>query len=178
MVTGKPAERATVMDLRTVKTERCIRSAFLSLCEKEKPEKIKVVDVCSLALINKTTFYKHYKDIPDLTERMELDMFRSFWENFDAKDELLKDPAHFIKTLPEVMDARPELVPLFHGRYQRFFDLLEKELFVYYLSMDMSREEKLRLRFLIHGLVCMFMDIKKEQAFTSEELAEVFYSFF
>lgn len=162
------------MDLRNIKTERDIRAAFLSLREKEALERIKVVDICALALINKTTFYKHYRDIFDLSERMELDMFRAFWENFAAKDRLLSDPAHFITELPAVMDARPELVPLFRGRYQRFFELLEEELFGHYLTEDMPRAKKLRLRFLIHGLVCLLIDIKQGHDCTSEELAAVF----
>lgn len=165
------------MDLRTVKTERDIRAAFLSLREKENLEKIKVVDLCALALVNKTTFYKHYTDIFDLSEQMELDMFRAFWEVFDAKDELLNNPVHFNKALPEALDKQRELLPLFRGRYQRFFELLEEELFAHYFNDNMTREEKLRFRFLIHGLVCMLIDIKMGHDCTAEELAAVFADF-
>ena len=50
------------MDLRMVKTRAQIKEAFLKLREYLMPEKIKVKDICEMAMINKTTFYNHYID--------------------------------------------------------------------------------------------------------------------
>lgn len=50
------------VDLRIVKTKLNIYAALESLM-KEKPfEEIKVLDICSAALINRSTFYAHYND--------------------------------------------------------------------------------------------------------------------
>ena len=45
------------MDIRIEKTERAIRNAFLELRAAKPLEKITVKELCSLACINKSTFY-------------------------------------------------------------------------------------------------------------------------
>lgn len=54
------------IDLRILKTKKVIYDA-LEYLMKEKPfEEIKVSDICSKALINRSTFYAHYNDKYDL----------------------------------------------------------------------------------------------------------------
>ncbi len=54
--------KAKKIDLRIVKTKLNIYDALENLM-KEKPfEEIKVLDICSKALINRSTFYAHYND--------------------------------------------------------------------------------------------------------------------
>ena len=48
------------MDIRIEKTEKAIRNAFLELRAAKPLEKITVRELCSLACINKSTFYSHY----------------------------------------------------------------------------------------------------------------------
>ena len=59
------------MDLRIEKTEKGIRNAFIELRSSKPLEKITIKELCEHAYINKSTFYSHYKDIYDLSERME-----------------------------------------------------------------------------------------------------------
>lgn len=59
------------MDLRIKKTEQAVKNAFIELRAKKPLEKITVKELCSLALINKSTFYSHYKDIYALSEAIE-----------------------------------------------------------------------------------------------------------
>ncbi|HJC75149.1 MAG TPA: TetR/AcrR family transcriptional regulator [Candidatus Mediterraneibacter faecavium] len=59
------------MDLRIKKTEQAIKNAFIELRAKKPLEKITVKELCSIALINKSTFYSHYEDIYALSEAME-----------------------------------------------------------------------------------------------------------
>lgn len=49
------------MDIRIEKTERAIRNAFLELRAAKPLEKITVKELCSLACINKSTFYSHMR---------------------------------------------------------------------------------------------------------------------
>ena len=53
-------------DLRVTKTKRDLRLALLQLLKKYSFEKISVSDVCSEAMINRMTFYKHFDDKYDL----------------------------------------------------------------------------------------------------------------
>ena len=56
------------MDIRMEKTEKAIKNAFIELRSKKPLEKITVKELCSLACINKSTFYSHYEDIYALSE--------------------------------------------------------------------------------------------------------------
>lgn len=49
-------------DLRVVKTKNILYNTLLSLMKEKTFEEIKVSDICSSALINRSTFYAHYED--------------------------------------------------------------------------------------------------------------------
>ena len=57
-------------DKRTVKTEKAIRDAFISLLRKKEIGKVTVNDICQTALISRNTFYGHYADKYLLVETM------------------------------------------------------------------------------------------------------------
>ena len=61
-------EKGKTMDLRIKKTKIAVKKAFLQLRNNNSLEKVKVKDVCEVAMINKTTFYKHYEDIFTLSD--------------------------------------------------------------------------------------------------------------
>ena len=53
-------------DLRVVKTKNALYISLLDLMKEKSFEEIKVSDICSRALINRSTFYAHYEDKYDL----------------------------------------------------------------------------------------------------------------
>ncbi len=59
------------MDLRIERTKRNIINAFIELRAKRPIEKITVKELAEAAVINKATFYLHYKDIYDLSDQLE-----------------------------------------------------------------------------------------------------------
>lgn len=59
------------MDLRVKKTLINIKEAFFSLRKKKSVEKITVKELSETAMINKATFYLHFKDIYDLSDKMQ-----------------------------------------------------------------------------------------------------------
>lgn len=61
----------TDMDLRTERTKKEIREAFLKLRVKKPIEKITIREIAELAMINKATFYRHYEDIYQLSDEIE-----------------------------------------------------------------------------------------------------------
>ena len=58
-------------DLRTRYTRQVITDAFLQLLRQKPMERITVKEVCALAQINRSTFYRQYKDCFDLMEQLE-----------------------------------------------------------------------------------------------------------
>ncbi|MBB6669432.1 TetR/AcrR family transcriptional regulator [Cohnella nanjingensis] len=61
-------------DLRIVRTRRMLRDAFVELLEEMEVEKITVNRLAERATINRVTFYLHYRDIPDMMEKMADEM--------------------------------------------------------------------------------------------------------
>lgn len=64
------------MDLRIQKTRQNIFQAFIELREKYPLEKITVKELTERAQISKQTFYLHYRDMYDLSERIEQSMIQ------------------------------------------------------------------------------------------------------
>lgn len=62
--------------------QRKIFSAYLQLVEEKSIDKITVSEICEMADINRSTFYRHYYDIYDLDEKVEtyfVNSFIAFW---------------------------------------------------------------------------------------------------
>lgn len=61
-------------DPRVLRTRQLIRDAFIDLLQEIELEKITVNRIAERATINRVTFYLHYRDIPDMLERIADDM--------------------------------------------------------------------------------------------------------
>ncbi|MGO4347611.1 TetR/AcrR family transcriptional regulator [Paenibacillus sp. MCAF9] len=62
------------MDPRVLRTRQLIRDAFVDLLQETDLEKITVNRIAERATINRVTFYLHYRDIPEMLERLSDDM--------------------------------------------------------------------------------------------------------
>ena len=49
-------------DLRVRKTKTNLYKALIELMEEKSFEDIKVIDICRVSLINRSTFYDHFND--------------------------------------------------------------------------------------------------------------------
>jgi AcrR family transcriptional regulator len=70
-------------NIRGIAQQKNIKTAFLQLLDKKKPNEISVQEICSLAEINRTTFYLHFSNISELLEDIENDIYN------EAKDRIL-----------------------------------------------------------------------------------------
>lgn len=67
-------DKTTRTDPRILRTRQLLRDAFIELLEEMEIEKISVNRLAERATINRVTFYLHYKDIPDMLDKMADDM--------------------------------------------------------------------------------------------------------
>ena len=111
------------MDLRIEKTKKAIRSAFIELRAKKSLEKITVKELCSLAYINKSTFYAHYEDIYALSEAMEQETVASIISGIDhLKDYTFENSDVFSRELCLAFMSQSSLIRiLFSGKEQNHF---------------------------------------------------------
>ncbi|MGF9966820.1 TetR/AcrR family transcriptional regulator [Bacillus rhizoplanae] len=63
-------------DPRILRTRKLIRDAFVELLQEMDIERISVNRLAGCATINRVTFYLHYRDIPDMLEKMADDMIK------------------------------------------------------------------------------------------------------
>ena len=61
-------------DLRIIKTKKALRESLVTLIKEKHFEKISVMEICERALINRVTFYSHYKDKIELFQDLIRDI--------------------------------------------------------------------------------------------------------
>ena len=104
------------MDLRKKKTLRAIRDAFYTLRETKNVEQISVTELTQKAEISKATFYLHYHDIFDLSEKLKQEVIRDIFARLDDPMEILSNSVSFMEKLVEALEAEKDnVLPLFSG---------------------------------------------------------------
>ena len=162
------------MDLRIVKTRKNIREAFLKLRSEFPLEKIKVTRLCELALINKTTFYKHYQDIYALSEEVENETILSIMDSFDDLNSLFTNPEQFIKGFYYTFKSHEDIImTLFSGRMDILINKVEKQLMVYYTRISSVPEKEIMLSFMFWGGSHVLMESRYEEAVLLNTLTKV-----
>ncbi len=76
-------------DRRTRKTLAILRQSLTTLLREKSVKEITVKELTALADINRGTFYRHYRDIYDMMEQLEnelFDQFRSMLDTYTASD--------------------------------------------------------------------------------------------
>lgn len=146
------------MDIRTEKTKKAIKNAFLELRSKKSLERITVKELCGLAQINKSTFYSHYDDIYALSDALQTETVAYILSTIShAQAYSSENPDIFTRELFTAIIAHKSLIEiLFSGKDQSYLiDRLEegiKEL-VYrkYPEYRDDLEKDILLTYSIHG---------------------------
>ena len=118
------------MDRRIEKTRQGIREAFMSARAKKPLEKLTVKELCQAAQINKSTFYVHYKDIYDLSDKIESEIISSIVNSVENAEFFFEDPKKFTESLSEAYAAHDSLISaIFSGtRSERLPEKIEEVL--------------------------------------------------
>ncbi|SDX99482.1 TetR/AcrR family transcriptional regulator [Paenibacillus sp. CF384] len=81
------------VDPRIVRTRRLLRDAFIELLQEMELEKISVNRLAERATLNRVTFYLHYRDMPDMLEKMADDMIEEITSIINAPKPLIQSSA-------------------------------------------------------------------------------------
>lgn len=158
------------MDLRVKKTKTGIINAFLQLRAKKPLERITVKELSDIAQINKATFYLHYKDIYDLSEALENELFESVFNSIEHPNAVLSDPKLFINELVQGLLSNKSLIDIiFSGdRNNILSDRLEKEIRLFFFEKYPQYKEhamlNIALTYLIKGGYYAFTENAKYDA--------------
>ncbi len=144
------------MDKRTFKTQLAIKSAFLTLAAEQGSGgiyKVHVNDLCRKAIINKSTFYRHYEDIPRLIETMRAELADDIFQSVTRRDTLFSAPDEFLEAIRcAAREKEREIMILFPA--ESLWSLLERlnyKLIEYYNDRSASLEVSAKISFMLGG---------------------------
>lgn len=84
-------------DLRIIKTKQAIKTAFLKLIAQENITELTVQQILDEALINRSTFYAHYRDKYDLQSQIEDELLNGFAIRAEKNINQIVSKKHFNK---------------------------------------------------------------------------------
>ena len=84
---------------RQLYTVHAMQETYIDLLKKKTANAITIVELCEQADINRTTFYRYYKDLDDLAEHMTEDFFRQIFSILKAR------PAPGVSAQKQIMQA-------------------------------------------------------------------------
>ena len=142
-------------DLRVYKTKKAIREAFLELRKTKPLDKIKVSDVCDLAMCIRATFYRYYQDIYDLNDQLEDEAINRLVSTFEDKEALLFKTESYLKGLYISLKQNYDYYyTLFHDRKDVLTIKIEKQTLEFYKTRYATNmEEEILISFIIHGIL-------------------------
>ena len=91
-------------DLRVIKTKKALFEALLDLMKDKTFEEIKVSDICSRALVNRTTFYAHYNDKYELLVSFIDELEQNLLSALKNNENEINSKEYFMKTLELLME--------------------------------------------------------------------------
>ena len=116
-------------DLRVIKTNKILFEALTTLMKDKTFEKIKISDICEVALINRSTFYAHYEDkyelllalIEDLKDNLLVELNKNEAESL-SKEYFME----LLEILIDHIDSKREIYSaiLSHNKNGIFVDFL------------------------------------------------------
>ena len=129
--------------------------ALLSLMEEKPLEKIKVSDVCDLAMCIRATFYRYYQDIYDLNNQLEDEAINRLVSTFEDKEALLFKTESYLKGLYISLKQNYDYYyTLFHDRKDVLTIKIEKQTLEFYKTRYATNiEEEILISFIIHGIL-------------------------
>ena len=66
-------------DLRVARTRKMLRDAMIALAIQQGFDAVTVNDIVELAMVNRSTFYRHYQDKYDLVESYLDELLWDLW---------------------------------------------------------------------------------------------------
>ena len=92
-------------DPRSAATKEKIINAYIQLLSETKPENISALEICEIANIHRSTFYRHYEGINDIEIDIEKTVLKTFSDILDNTplDDFINGRKTFLRTVSETI---------------------------------------------------------------------------
>ncbi|MCH5304568.1 MAG: TetR/AcrR family transcriptional regulator [Ruminococcus sp.] len=147
------------MDLRVKRTTKNIKDAFYELRKKKSIDKISVKELSELAMINKATFYLHYRDIYELSDKLENELIEKIIDDVKGVNFLegREEFKYFFETISSsILCHADKIKTLFSGYENNHFinrleDTLKEYIFSAFPTIQNNSTNNIIITFLIQG---------------------------
>lgn len=119
------------LDRRTKYSIRAIRSAMFELLETKPLDSITVTNICSVADVNRGTFYKYYRDVYDLFEKTENDFIEEIHALVTESQATCSEMPGFFGDVFRILSENKDLVQIAKNR--EFTERFSQKLLVFIL---------------------------------------------
>ena len=96
-------------DLRVIKTKRVIRGALVELMSEKGLSEITVSELSARAMINRKTFYRHYREIGDVVAELENEILEEFAEIMRKNNASVLDVGDVFRDISKQIERERDL---------------------------------------------------------------------
>lgn len=89
------------LDRRSKYSKAVIQEAFLKVLDEKSLDSITVTEICQAADVNRGTFYKYYKDVPDLFSQIKSSFFTEIKKTMES-NQILNVETMFLEVLKAI----------------------------------------------------------------------------
>ena len=111
-------------DLRVIKTKNALYNTLIELMKDHAFEEIKVSDICSKALINRSTFYAHYNDKYELLKDMIDNLKDSLTEELKKNQNIGDTKEYYLEMIKIFLDHNTYISIMINNRNSIMFDIV------------------------------------------------------
>ena len=166
-------------DARVIYTNNVLKNALLTCLEQKPLGKITVSEVCSMAGVNRSTFYKHYDGCNELYEKIEKEQLEEFKNslincNLNASLDVtytifnIKENQPYLCKLLAIESTHDGILnKIIKITYDHCLPAWEKQ-----MTNSTENERKVLLSFLIKG--CVDTILNNDDDISQEELISIF----
>lgn len=147
-------------DLRILRTRKNIHQAFFDLLREKPYEKITVAEISDLAMINRNTFYLHYRDKDELMENLCQEHLASFQKLLDRQAQSSQFSASLRKTVTSVLEEidqnRAFYRVMLNNSDTRFTERLKEQIISQMMKSvpaDAAGQYRIPVEFVISGFI-------------------------
>ncbi len=170
------------MDIRVIKSKNAIKDAFLDLRKKKTLKNITVKELCEKAMVNKSTFYSHYTDIFDLTDKLENEIIFSIVNSISHPDYIFENNANFTKELINAFSANSKIIDILFPKESSSMlaekTILELKEIIYkkYPNLRHNQKATVALNYAIYGSYYAFKDFVDSNGQLNAESEEALFN--
>ena len=168
-------------DLRVIKTQKVLYNALASLLKNKAFEEIKVSDICSEALINRSTFYDHYNDKYELLVDFINNEKQTLEEYLEQNEHISNTKAYYMEMIKLLLNHIEDQKDLYYSVLIHNRNSIVMDIFMDVVIKDVEKRVKNEIpnkipseiitKFYIGAVVNIGMEwLKNNSKYTKDEM--------